>query len=551
MRTRLRMGVLALGILVLPTAIFAREIRVSTPDELIEAIAPETTIVVSAGTHNLTEASGLTTEFVSWQDFGDGQAPVITGVYDLTIRGETGTGEQGTELLGQPRYTDVITFRACESVSIEHLAIGHTAAAEGCMGGVLRFVNCTDMVVRRSELFGSGTFGIISEFSFDIRLEASTINACTVGAISSWRTTGLSVTDSSFISNHGYELFGLYDTYDISFTDCLVFDNTADVMFSLGADPGAVTIAGGEISENRIARFSDIPNQIDVDDTTVFANNDFEPPDSSGSPAIPDDGVEVIHVRGVVELLDAIGSNREIIVLPGRYNLTDAAGGAFPSIQWGNVFDGLQPIIHGVENLTMRSDGEPAEIVIEPRYAFVLAFSESNNITLDNLSISHTEAGFCAGGVVYAEESTGVSIERCVLEGSGTWGVEFSDVEGALVSESLVTNCTSGIALIRDSADITFHNNLFANNAEWDMFDLFNARGVAIEECEFTTNTGSAMFRIGGGSSQIIVRNSAFYHNRVDSFSTSKLISLIDNVYGNNDFTTPDWERTSETLDGG
>src|SRR6056297_2687864 len=87
------------------TTVCAQEIRVSSPQLLIEAIGPDRTIVLEQGEYILADAAGIETDYVSWQNFSDGPAPTISNVDDLTIRGEF-----GTSIIGEPKAASVLTF---------------------------------------------------------------------------------------------------------------------------------------------------------------------------------------------------------------------------------------------------------------------------------------------------------------------------------------------------------------------------------------------------------------------------------------------------------
>ena len=80
--------------------------------------------------------------------------------------------------------------------------------------------------------------------------------------------------------------------------------------------------------------------------------------------------------RSAAEFLDAIVSNREILLAPGAYDLSRPRSGTSPHVRCGKVYDGTEPIIVHVENLTIRgSSNGRVRVVAGPRYATVLTFS--------------------------------------------------------------------------------------------------------------------------------------------------------------------------------
>ena len=123
-------------------------VKVSTVDELLAAIAPDTVIELEAGTYDLTTASdyGQDTHsaYYSWNGAYDGFELVLQNMRNLTIRG-AGQGE--TVLAAVPRYANVLQFYGCQGINVEALTAGHTTEPGFCMGGVLSFDNCERVTV--------------------------------------------------------------------------------------------------------------------------------------------------------------------------------------------------------------------------------------------------------------------------------------------------------------------------------------------------------------------------------------------------------------------
>ena len=137
-------------------------VRVSTVDEFLNAIAPDTVIELAAGTYDLSTAASYrgnsTNPFIAWNEVYDNGAELeILGVQNLTI---CGAGMDSTTIAAVPRYANVIKFSNCQDVTVDGLTAGHTIEPGWCMGGVLRFENCERTAVNGCGLYGCGIIGI-------------------------------------------------------------------------------------------------------------------------------------------------------------------------------------------------------------------------------------------------------------------------------------------------------------------------------------------------------------------------------------------------------
>ena len=119
-------------------------VTVTTADEFLAAVAPDTEIIVDAELIDWSTANGYGTangEYYRWEDPFDGPELIITGVSNLTIRG---AGEDHTVnvLSAVPRYAYVVMFENCSNIHVKGLTVGHTEEPGSCRGGVLGFRRC-------------------------------------------------------------------------------------------------------------------------------------------------------------------------------------------------------------------------------------------------------------------------------------------------------------------------------------------------------------------------------------------------------------------------
>ena len=147
-------------------------VHVSTADEFLAALAPDTEIIVDADLIDFSAASNYGKsggDYYRWDEPFDGPELVIQNLSNLTVRG---SGENATDkvLSCVPRYADVLTFENCSNIYVTHITLGHTQEPGSCMGGVLHFQNCQNVLAEDCDLYGCGTMGINGDNSLDIQV---------------------------------------------------------------------------------------------------------------------------------------------------------------------------------------------------------------------------------------------------------------------------------------------------------------------------------------------------------------------------------------------
>ena len=159
----------------------ASAVKVSTVDELIAAIAPDTAITLEPGIYDLSTAAtygGDTgTPYTRWEPVYDGDRNesfelVITGADRLRLQG---AGMDSVTVAAIPRYANVLHFVGCSGLSISRLTAGHTEEPGYCAGGVLWLENCTDANISFCGLFGCGTVGVQADRCSRVGVNASRI----------------------------------------------------------------------------------------------------------------------------------------------------------------------------------------------------------------------------------------------------------------------------------------------------------------------------------------------------------------------------------------
>lgn len=472
--------------------------EVTTVDELLAAIAPDTVIELTGQRYMLTEASdygtGSGSGYYRW-DTGDGAELVIENVTGLTIR----AANRDTCIVTEPRWVNVLHFIGCEDITLEGFTAGHTDGAY-CSGGVLCFENTKGVTVDGCSLYGCGTEGVTTYSCEDIAVTGSEIWNCSQGAAFIYDSKNVSFDNCDF---HGITAeFGMFRTIDsdkFALLNSTIRDSSGDVFFNSSRSSG-VYIGGCEVSGNKfrdmfaselipvtvegcalgdndiidwyadmeklgslyenskavdhernVYSYSELQN---MQKTENAVWNAYVPEVSTPEVAVSEDGK--VHVMTVDEFLAAIAPDTTIYLEPGVYDLSTAAGCGVTETdryRWDLRFDGPSLVITGVDGLTIEGAGaESVTIAAVPRYADVLGFERCAGLTLRGFTAGHTEEkGYCTGGVLYFDLCDDAVIDGCALFGCGIMGITASNCDDMNVSNTEIYDCEYGAVTLNDS----------------------------------------------------------------------------------------------------
>ena len=495
-----------------------RSIPVRTVDEFLTAIKPNTEIVMAGGRYNLSKASNYGREtgsdYYYWRKVSDGYELVIKNVDNFVING---AGVNATTIETDPRSANVIRMEACFDILLNNFTAGHTelAGRGECGGGVVKLSQCSNVEMRDLGLFGCGIEGLITDECRNITLKNSAIYDCSSSAAVLRNTDTVQISDCS-IYNIGAEPWGGYSIFTVERCAGVTIEgcNIANSQTShfLSAQNNAVTIQNCLVSNNRfedsalsVVGWNVTLSQNRFRDNTIrnwYRKGSTEALDENGRtlteevldemygtlPQAPNQPQLQIRVSTVDEFIAAIGSNREIILEPGTYNLRTATGygSAYNDAYfWNDTFvDGYELMIRNVENMTIRGGGnDRTEVIIEaePRYANVLNFVTSSNITVANFTAGHTkEQGGCTGGVLFFKDSDYILAEDCGLFGCGTEGVYAEDSSNVMVRNCEIYECSQGGVELRNCNTIRLEGNTFRNIQGWEYILIVNCVDVQV-----------------------------------------------------------------------
>jgi uncharacterized protein (TIGR02145 family) len=270
---------------------------------------------------------------------------------------------------------------------------------------------------------------------------------------------------------------------------------------------------------------------------TVAIENDADEEEQSDWPEpeeIPPG--TVITVSDAREFIAALGSDRIIELKPGKYNLSEQSPKSNAErvrlkynkkVAWVKEHDGYEIELTEIRNLTIRSadGGSIPELIVDPRYAYVLRFVNSSDIVIDGIKAGHSEGGYCSGGVFAFEESSRITIANTAMYGSGTEGLTLTNVSNMKVMNSRIYECTYAIMTVVGGKDITFEKCEFDNNREFSLIIVDNTKNLSFTYCKFKDNTGDKMFYVSG--TNVSVSRSVFSGNRTkESISSNANVSF-------------------------
>jgi len=423
-------------------------IHVSTAGEFLEAIAPGVIIELAPGTYNLTEylreASDTVSDYVA-RGFTDGWQAEIRGVEGLTIRGAKG-GK--VEVVSEPRYADVLYFSNCSDIAIEDITFGHTIEQGNCQGAVLAFDYCQKIRLDGLDLYGCGTYGVTADHTVGIALRDCVIRECSYGIVDLCLCSDAVFEDCTFRDNEGFDMLSLRGSF-ARFEGCSFTGNE-------GSNVLPAYYYGGSESGARFERctFGRWESQ--------RLNEELK---GRGSFVIGNDcrfttvaGKRVVRVSNMEQMIENIAPDTQILLAPGRYNLSDALaalyareGGHFNEsrefVRIDGEYDGPELVITGVSGLSIASESGSAadtEIVTDPRYADVLCFENCSDISVMDLTMGHSDTGECAGDVMNFSQCGDIVLAGLDLYGCGVYGI--STVGSALLTcfDSTIRDCENG-----------------------------------------------------------------------------------------------------------
>lgn len=477
-------------------------VAVSTVDELLSAIAPNTTIVLREGDYDLSRASDYGREdlkgYYRWELVYGGCQLDLADLNGLQLIGQ---GE--VRILAQPRYAEVLHFSDCWNLKLEGLTLGHVPEAGPCSAGVLFFDGCENTQVENCRLFGCGYEGVTAQGCEGLFLRESRIDSCSGGAVSASscrdlrledctiadcgqgqdlpagslieakHCVGLALVNCEITGNRVYRLLQNYWSRQTVMLGCRVADNRVlESMFllegrSLTVDKCSFIHRSDErYYANGSTLFAKDPEGEDLIsfdlDHMELARAEYEGPQEPETQTLGlPEGMKEVQVSSVDELLAAIGPDTCIVLDEGVYDLSSASDyGAADGTwyHWDPCYDGYTLWVTGVKNLWIQGAGRDVTLIsVSPRYAAVFFFVDCENLSLSGFTAGHSEApGYCAGDVLDLDNCRNIRIDDCGLFGCGVIGICAWNCDDFAVCESEIYECSYQGAGFTNCRNVSF-----------------------------------------------------------------------------------------------
>lgn len=201
-----------------------KTVRVSTIDELFEAIASNTTIELEEGNYDISKIDNdKKTNSAKMQILEDGinYEFYVNGVSNLKI---IGIGKKQSKINTPNPSVTVMNFRNCKNVVLENIDAGHKANKGDCSANVINLFDCENFSIKNSILYGSGYTGIFANGVKRLSLSKTTITDCS------------------------YRLFDLTNCMNTKMDSCMFTKTSGGITID---NCIGVTISNSEFSENK------------------------------------------------------------------------------------------------------------------------------------------------------------------------------------------------------------------------------------------------------------------------------------------------------------
>lgn len=423
-------------------------IHVSTVGEFLEAIAPGVVIELAPGTYNLTEylreASDTVSDYVT-RSFTDGWQAEIREVDGLTI---LGAKDGKVEVVAEPRYSDVLYFKNCSDIAIENITFGHTIEPGNCEGAVLAFDYCQKISLKGLDLYGCGTYGVTADHTVGIALKDCIIRECSYGIVDLYLCSDAVFEGCTFRDNGGFDMLCLGGSF-ARFEDCSFTGNEGSdflpAYYYRGSESGA-RFDGCTFGRWESQRLNE----------ELKGRGNFVIGKDCRFEVVA--GKRVVHVSNMEQLIENIAPDTQILIAPGRYNLSDALNELYARegerfnesrdfVRINETYDGPELVVTGVSGLSIVSESGTAadtEIVTDPRYANVLRFEKCSDIGMMDLTMGHSDTGDCVGDVLYFDQCNDIVLSGMDLYGCGVYGIGTIDCTFLSCFDSTIRDCENG-----------------------------------------------------------------------------------------------------------
>jgi len=498
-----------------------REVKVSTAQELMSAIANDTKILVD--TKDIIELE---------------KGIVLDSISNLTIEG---VGKELVHVRVADAYENVFTIQNSSNIRIANLKLGHLAPRGSCEGDVVFIDNSSNVDISGCKLYGCGLEGIVVYSASNLSISTCEIYECSDEAIdihdyhgivdnvkishcsihdcgdafSVFHSSGNEPTysiknivlDNCDISCYIKNEYGqIYSNVPVTFNNCNI--RTAD-------DFTTETKSFLTLNNCNVSRIDPQPSIKYSEDYVypTFELSEYEeyegdyseenqgiPPAFTDFECCDESKLNVVRVSDLRSFVDALRSNTRIIIESDNpIHLLNEC----PEI--GDT----QFRISDLENVVIEGAGKNgAKLVVDNSYEDVMQIENCKNIVLRNLTLGHdVEPGSCTGDVVELSKCNGVVVDNCKLFGCGVVGFSSYLSQNIKVMSTDIYECSEKAVALYNSSNVIFLESVFRDcphaigdygedenhsvtftdcifsNIQWGFFEV-EKWGVTVKNCK-------------------------------------------------------------------
>ncbi len=269
-------------------------VRVKNADQFIDAIAPDTTVVLEDGVYHL-DTSKKNRPFARCSNDTSRFRLEITGVKGLTIK-----AEKKASILSGKKSTGILSFLKCDDLNLENLDIGYTGSFSSSEAGghIIRIGQSNRVSIKNCTLHGTGFAGLKSERVTGLTVLGSTITGCRYNLVEFNDSRDILFDAAELTGTRGEKVIRAKNSSHILFQNCKIHDNWSGSTDEW-EDPGIlfyleecrdISLRDSTVAYNCIAAFTNNATQIRSVNNKIHGN-DFR----TGNGAAPSLSGELIR----------------------------------------------------------------------------------------------------------------------------------------------------------------------------------------------------------------------------------------------------------------
>lgn len=216
---------------------YKETITVSNVKELFNAIGSGKRIILKAGEYNLSQLplEDRNNDALNYGGYWDDElyeyveyyiendAIYMSYLNNICLEGEAGAE---VRIVTEECSEAPINFSNCENIVLRNLTLGHAVEPGTCSGSVVYLYDSYHMTFEDCRLFGCGTYGFDASGCSDVTVNNCDIYECSDGLLYVINSEGWQFKDCTFRDTNGYSGFNLWGSWNISFDNCTIKNNS-------------------------------------------------------------------------------------------------------------------------------------------------------------------------------------------------------------------------------------------------------------------------------------------------------------------------------------